>query len=129
MKKNIATFCRCCSNVHNFAGCFYRIFILPPRPHFLTKLILSFSQIHIFRLESDYLEVLYLHQKSYLEVLYLHQKSYLEVLYLRQKSYLEVLYLRQKSYLEVLYLWQKIIWRYCSSSISVSTHTHRCNQL
>ena len=31
--------------------------------------------------ESDYLEVLYLHQKSYLEVLYLHQKSYLEVLF------------------------------------------------
>ena len=42
--------------------------------------------------ESDYLEVLYLHQKSYLEVLYLHQKSYLEVLYLHQKSYLEVLF-------------------------------------
>ena len=32
-------------------------------------------------LESDYLEVVYLHQKNYLEVLYLHQKSYLEVLF------------------------------------------------
>ena len=37
--------------------------------------------ISAFNLESDYLEVLYLHQKSYLEVLYLHQKSYLEVLF------------------------------------------------
>ena len=31
--------------------------------------------------ESDYLEVMYLHQKNYLEVMYLHQKSYLEVLF------------------------------------------------
>ena len=31
--------------------------------------------------ESDYLEVVYLHQKNYLEVLYLRRKSYLEVLF------------------------------------------------
>ena len=59
---------------------------------FLIVLPVNFSEIQQFtrrggflelgiQVESDYLEVLYLHQKSYLEVLYLHQKSYLEVLF------------------------------------------------
>ena len=46
----------------------------------LLSLISLFTKAY-YDMESDYLEVVYLHQKNYLEVLYLRQKSYLEVLF------------------------------------------------